>query len=401
MPTAKVSSAWIIISLLLLFYSKPSKSIASIGKMNANRRSELFYIYNSSDWHPIISAPLHQRAPNEIMDVVLNGGAGPLIDESLSLYHTDQYSLFQLMFNRAVKDPRRTLDPSKATTFIIPYDFASDVAFMSKREGKKNGFDFRRCPLGPKVISLLGESEWFQRNQGRDHLVMVGMNYAMDHFILKPNCKKFLLFCSNCTKLAIDDYSYLYGDPSDGINVRGNYWHAVPFPSDYHWTVNSKKPFPWENSERPLVASYVGSGSSFYGPARRIRGSIIHYCEKHPQECQHQTYGINGTRDRAAVEGYNPHAVSLRSIFCFQPIGDLMTRKGLFDAILMGCLPVTFDRLTASVMYTWHWPEIFWKLVSIELPHNDVLKRYKDVSPLLMSLFFYPFMITLVFCLLH
>ena len=287
--------------------------------------------------------------------------------------------MFQLMFNRAVKDPRRTLDPSKATSFIIPYDFASDVAFMSRRPGKRNGFDFRRCPLGSKVSALLQESEWFQRKRGRDHLLLVGMNYAMDHFILKPQCKAFLLSCNNCTKLAIDDYSYLYGDPSEGISVRGDYWHAVPFPSDYHWTVNSKTPFPWENTNRPLTASYVGSGSSFYGPARKIRGSIIKYCTQHSQDCQHQTYGMNGTRDRAAVDGYNPHAVSHKSVFCFQPIGDLMTRKGLFDAILMGCLPVTFDKLTASVMYTWHWPEIFWKLVSIELPHNDVAKQYKDV----------------------
>ena len=388
MLDVKITAGWLIVSLLLLFNSGPTLSTVSTVKTNSNHRSELFYIYNSTEWNEIISAPLHKRAPNEIMDVVLNGGAGPIVDESLSLYHTDQYSLFQLIFNRAVKDPRRTFDPSKATTFIIPYDFASDVAFISHREGKKNGFDFRRCPLGPKVTSLLEESEWFRRNRGRDHLLMVGMNYAMDHFILKPRCKAFLRSCSNCTKLAIDDYSYLYGDPLEGINTRGDYWHAVPFPSDYHWTINSKKPFPWETLDRPLVASYVGSGSSFYGPARRIRGSIIYFCEQHSQDCQHQTYGMNGTRERAIVSGYNPHRLSQRSVFCFQPIGDLMTRKGLFDSILMGCLPVTFDKLTASVMYTWHWPEIFWKLVSIELPHNDVSKRYKDVSSHLMFSFF-------------
>ena len=361
-----------------------SNIVVSIGAMkvegNSKRRRELFYIYNSTEWNDIITAPLRKRVPNELMDVVMNAGAGPLIDKSLSLYHTDQYSLFQLMFNRAIKDSRRTLDPEKATSFIIPYDFSSDVAFMSKREGKANGFDFRKCPLGGKVSSLLNQSPWFQRKQGRDHLLMVGMNYAMDHFILKPKCKSFLLSCTNCTKLAIDDYSFLYGNPLEGINARGDHWHAVPFPSDFHWTKDTKRPFPWENNDRPLIASYVGSGASFYGPARKIRGAIIQCCEKHPGICQHQTYGVNGTRDRSAVEGYNPHAISQRSIFCFQPIGDLMTRKGLFDAILMGCLPVTFDMLTASVMYTWHWPEIFWNMISIEMPHNDVAKRYKDVS---------------------
>ena len=68
--------------------------------------------------------------------------------------------------------------------------------------------------------------------------------------------------------------------------------------------------------------------------------------------------------------------IKASSVFNLLVVDDA---KGIFDAILMGCLPVTFDKLTASVMYTWHWPEIFWKLVSIELPHNDVAKQYKDV----------------------
>ena len=347
-------------------------------KHNRLHRTELIYIYNSTEWLHITEAPLNPRAHNELMDVVLNAGAGPLVDTSLSLYHTDQYSLFQLIYNRAIKDPRRTMDPSKATSFLIPYDFASDVAFMTKRSGKKTSMDFRRCPLGDQVSSLLRASEWFQRKQGRDHLLMVGMNYAMDHYILKPKCKSFLLACSNCTKLAIDDYSYLYGNPLDGTTVRGDYWHAVPFPSDFHWTTKTKPPFPWENQHRPLLVSYVGSDKSYYGPARKIRQSIISYCNAHPSICQHQTYGANGTRDRTAVDGYNPHAASQASVFCFQPIGDLMTRKGLFDAILMGCIPVTFDVLTATVMYTWHWSELFWKAVSIEMPHNDVAHHHKD-----------------------
>ena len=159
---------------------------------------------------------------------------------------------------------------------------------------------------------------------------------------------------------------------------RGGFWHAVPFPSDFHWTKETKRPFPWENRNRPIIASYVGSDRSYYGPARRVRGSIIHFCRMHADVCQHQTYGMNGTRDRHNVEGYNPHSLSLQSVFCFQPIGDLMTRKGLFDAILMGCLPVTFDALTATVMYTWHWSELFWKLVSIEMPFSDIANYRQD-----------------------
>lgn len=84
------------------------------------------------------------------------------------------------------------------------------------------------------------------------------MNYAMDHYIQKPLCKAFLSgVCSNCTKFAIDDYSYLYAS-QDGVAVKGDYWHAIPFPSDFHWTTEVKRPFPWENTHRPLVVSFVG-----------------------------------------------------------------------------------------------------------------------------------------------
>ena len=108
------------------------------------------------------------------------------------------------------------------------------------------------------------------------------MNYAMDHYIGKPRCKALLAgVCSNCTKLAIDDYSFLHSDDS-GIIEKGDNWHATPFPADFHWTKEVQTPFPWMNADRPILVSYVGSTQSFYNPARRIRGSIG---KKKPLRC--------------------------------------------------------------------------------------------------------------------
>jgi hypothetical protein len=42
------------------------------------------------------------------------------------------------------------------------------------------------------------------------------------------------------------------------------------------------------------------------------------------------------------------------SQFCLTPPGDTVSRKGLFDAILMGCIPVVFYPMTAY--YPWHLP---------------------------------------------
>lgn len=340
---------------------------------------KLFYIYENGLWPNISTASLYKRDPNERLEHALNGGAGPLVDEPSGEYHTDQYQLFSMIYNRALKDPRRTLDPAKATSFLVPYDFASDCAFY-KNCAKSNGvcYDFRKCPLAPQVESLLLESPWYQRKLGEDHVLIVGMNYAMDHYILKPKCKSLIAgVCSNCTKFAIDDYSYMYSSDL-GITTRGDYWYAIPFPADFHWTKHVVRPFPWENTDRPILVSYIGSVRSFYGPARRLRQSLAHYCGLHKDDCVHNSYGLNGTRHSFKVDGHRPLQLSQKSVFCFQPIGDLMTRKGLFDSILQGCIPVVFDVLTASVMYTWHWEEAFWKEVIVEYTLHPVAHRYFD-----------------------
>jgi hypothetical protein len=276
------------------------------------------------------------------MDHYLNGGAGNLVNLTTGSFHTDQYQLFLLIFSRALKDPRRTLDPSKATTFFVPYDLASDAAYY-KKCSRSDGicYDFRKCPLAPTVSELLKASPWYLRNYGKDHVMVIGMNYAMNHHIGKPKCKQLLTTtCYNCTKLAIDDYSYLQSTDA-GVLEKGDFWHATPFPADFHWTKETKRPFPWENRDRPILSSYVGSTQSYYGPARRLRQSIAHYCHMHQDLCTHQAYGVNGTRLSFKVEGYNPLQVSASSVFCFQPIGDLMTRKGLFDSILQVKTPHT------------------------------------------------------------
>ena len=79
------------------------------------------------------------------------------------------------------KDPRRTFDPEEATTFFIPYDIASDMAFYTACAKNTNltCYDFRKCPLGDTVGNLLLDSKYYHRNQGRDHVLIIGLNYGM------------------------------------------------------------------------------------------------------------------------------------------------------------------------------------------------------------------------------
>jgi hypothetical protein len=43
-----------------------------------------------------------------------------------------------------------------------------------------------------------------------------------------------------------------------------------------------------------------------------------------------------------------------RAKFCLQPFGDSISRKGIIDAVLLGCIPVLFHRGQA-VQWPWHW----------------------------------------------
>ena len=373
-----------VLSLFLLHFHGCDGDQWALPQLNplTKLRSDLrIYIYSGVEWDGIATASMSARIEDELLESGTNSGAGPALNVTSGSYHTDQYQLYALMYHRLLKDPRRTFNPAEATTFFVPYDLASDAAFykLCAKNKEHKCFDFRKCPLAPRVDELLRESPWWKRRNGRDHLLVVGMNYAMDHYIMKPRCKGLLRgACANCTKIAIDDYSYLHSG-TNGIDEKGDSWHAVPFPSDFHWTREVVRPFPWERAvtERPLLVSYIGSTQSYYNPARRLRGSLAHFCGLHPKDCVHTSYGSSG-RSVFFEEGHNPLQLSSRSVFCFQPIGDLMTRKGLFDSMLQGCIPVTFEDLTASVMYTWHWDEEFWRDVLVELPFHGVAHRYFD-----------------------
>lgn len=135
-------------------------------------------------------------------------------------------------------------------------------------------------------------------------------------------------------------------------------------------------PFPWDEAgERPLLVSYIGSLKSHFKPSRILRGAIAMYCSKHSHLCRHSSYTGDPHNERKALLGHkqqDPHRdLSLKSVFCFIPTGDMPTRKGLFDALMCGCIPVTFDALTATQMYTWHWSQDLWKQIVIEIPKNE------------------------------
>ena len=72
------------------------------------------------------------------------------------------------------------------------------------------------------------------------------------------------------------------------------------------------------------------------------------------------------------------------STFCLQPPGDAVSRKGVADSLVMGCIPVQFhDGMPHQ--WPWHWGEWVHES-SVLLDWNEVLKGKLDVVEKLRSI---------------
>ena len=78
-----------------------------------------------------------------------HGGAGMMLDESIGLHTTWQFSLFQMVYSRLLVSEHRTLDPKKATAFIVPFDpgVHSYVDHMTGESNGRNGLQTHDDPL--------------------------------------------------------------------------------------------------------------------------------------------------------------------------------------------------------------------------------------------------------------
>lgn len=60
------------------------------------------------------------------------------------------------------------------------------------------------------------------------------------------------------------------------------------------------------------------------------------------------------------------------SVFCLSPSGDSPTRKGLFDSLLAGCIPVVFNPLTLHEQYPWHIGKLVVEDIAIYIPSEII-----------------------------
>ena len=216
-------------SLFMWTFSSPTTGSGAGGSSNDDK----IYVY---DWPELVNRYAnftdrdHKSHGVEFPHWKEHFGAGRLIEGGNLEHKTSQFSLHKLFYERALRDPRRTLNPEEATTFFIPFDIGMHTCFLEANgRMRKSG-----CPLVQQVQDRLQELPYFRRHGGHDHLAIFAINYNMNYFMNAEKCRDFMQLCWNCTKLSIDEYLFTAKHRPFEAKYRGINWHAVPFPADYH-----------------------------------------------------------------------------------------------------------------------------------------------------------------------
>lgn len=379
----------LVVTYVILWNYWNSSSIKD--KRDQPKRLRKFYIY---EWpNDIVNRwPLnynHHRLSIE-KHFELNHGAGEVLDSKIALYHTHQYSLFKLFYENLLISPYRTKNPDEASLFFVPYDIGMD----SSTDYENGALRATNCPKKDNVQQLLSQSKYFQRSKGYDHFFLVSINQMMLHFLNEP-CQQFLQFCMNCTKLGIDTYTEVTYPNIKTLNHLTNNWISIPFPSDYHLSLNFFQNPPWKRiisdknyfptiyeQERPFTISFMGTDQVTAKLQKSLRQEIIQTCQLRPSICllsilPSHFSTVNRFDDVKSIALNYPY---LKSKFCLAPGGDFPTRKGYIDSMLSGCIPVVFDWFAAHSQWHLHWlPEIKAYETSIHIPRERAMANMSAI----------------------
>ena len=347
-----------------------------------------------------------------------NHGVGRRVGDEQGVYHTHQYSLFRTFLARLRESTYRTLDPTQASLFFVPYDVGMD----STTRTSDGAMAQTHCPRGHEANTLLANSTYFLRKKGRDHVVLHSINQMM-MFYVEASCRRFYQLCYNCIKLSIDTYSEKQYRELLSVGEMSHMWVSIPFPSNYHYH-GEEGEVGVANTKKWYHLAYVGSDWITAKKQRELRIALRQECYRRSNpfsmsrpDIPKGSYTRRGEGDDAQSDCLftdmashnsmtvgmfhfippsrqawglvpskvrNPYALST---LCLMPGGDFPSRKGVLDAMLTGCVPVFFQQSTAITQWPWHWGTIDTaRSCTILVSREDFLRDMKGGFDYLISL---------------
>lgn len=286
-----------------------------------------------------------------------------------SLWSSEQYSIASLIYQRALAWRCRVHDPALADLFFVPAFKPRLGATQSCAEGAATNHRalIQRLRLELPNTSMPQSHPFptvttLEARGGADHIILnprSGMSWERFPFcelaLGSPSFGAALYLAMEqaprngtwvypegyCGQVCVDKYyPQLVPEPW--------YW-SIPWTSTVHLDTQSAQTPPWADTRsqrRHLVAAHFGTEHKpvLPKPTLQLRQRLISQCKAQPSRC---SYSLPRSPERTAL-------LHWESTFCLQPGGDTITRKGIVDALLLGCIPVLFHGGQAA-QWGWHW----------------------------------------------
>jgi len=142
--------------------------------------------------------------------------------------------------------------------------------------------------------------------------------------------------------------AYPWPGPSTRFDI-----HSTPWSSMVHVAASTPRvQLPWRSTHRRavLVAGAFATRRAV-GPASKqfnnLRRALHRACLQRADRCEYASPG-------AALGVAGIASLYWRAVFCLQPVGDGVSRAGIIDSVLLGCIPVLFHP-GQHLQWPWHW----------------------------------------------
>ncbi|KAK7254672.1 hypothetical protein SO694_0001045 [Aureococcus anophagefferens] len=371
------------------------------------------YIYDHAAFWPV-NASLDAVAALSADDVF-----GPRCSEAIPEERpTGQYEMAHIVVWRLTRPPRpslhacrRTTDPALADLFLVPTfpggegktrdwaracagetdGLASSLKYLDARTAHRHVFLVSKgAPQRAPKAAEDGCDPWWRRPEG---LLRRALRFAYsDAYDAggRPGLPFYGPFRLDDDEVA----ARLAEDPLDDTAAIPHL-HSVPYPSSIHASRSTRTP-PWAvgaGAHGASLASFVGETRAAEHLYAGVRPKLIADCKAAPNAaCRvYGPHAANRLGERgpyAKVRGRQKwgHFCGLeetyaRATFCLEPGGDSPYRKGFYDALATGCIPVVFGAFNARVA-PWFVP----RGVVVELNETAYLAGDLDVLAFLAAM---------------
>jgi len=320
-----------------------------------------------------------------------NHGFGELFSSEIGIFNSFQFALFKQIYYILQKHPQRTFNKEEASAFFVPYDVGFN-GMICKETGRETSRVWLGCDKSPYALSLLKKEFEIQQSfsreflWGNDHFLIFDLSNA--HY-LNEQCFNFLSYCGNCSVFGIESLLYptpYYNYMNETNNKISWRWQGIPFPGNIHWNERiDKNKLPWTVGRwnKSTLSCFIGSSAVYNKRSVKIRKEILRHCSlAGPEDCRPNGEIVD--RIKFFLTG-DSLLVYANSTFCFQPPGDAETRKGFFDALLVGCIPVVFTPDAFSRVYGWHVTPEEGRNISVYIPF-DIWTRRDNIIDILKAI---------------